>query len=406
MQTHSPAETCSSTSLPSAGAVAARRNIRLCVMATIGKSIQILYAGRLEYMMSQGFEITVVCASSELDDAIRARGVRLKTIPLTRAITPGTDIGALRELYRFLQDERFDLIEVSTPKAALLGSIAAWLARCGPVVHLLQGLVYEASTGVQSALLRASTWVPSHLTNITVSVSDSVRDQVVQDGLCEPQRIRVLGPGTVNGIDMVRFAPEKKSGRSATRASYKIAQDAVVFGFVGRMVRDKGVEELIHAFDGVQKEFPQAVLLIVGVYEERDKPSESTILLISSHPGVRHVGWQSDVVPFMAAMDVFVLPTYREGFPTVLLEAAAMGIPSVTTNATGARDAVIDGSTGLRVPVKDVSALKSAMARLAGDSSLRDSMGQAGREWVCRNFNQKDVWQRQVDVYRALALNC
>jgi len=150
----------------------------------------------------------------------------------------------------------------------------------------------------------------------------------------------------------------------------------------------------------VHEEFPQAVLLIVGDYEDRDRPSDEAIAFISNHPGVRDVGWQNDVVPFMAAMNVFVLPTYREGFPTVLLEAAAMGIPAITTNATGARDAVVDGKTGLRVPLGDVVALRNALARLVRDSSLREAMGRAGREWVCEHFDQKEVWRRYVEEYR------
>lgn len=371
-------------------------------MATIGKSIQILYAGRLEYFLANGFEITVVCAPSELNEAIRARGVRLKTFPLTRAITPGTDLRALLQLRGFLRREKFDLVEVSTPKAALLGSIATWLARFGRLVHLLQGLAYEGSSGIQGALLRASTWIPSQLADMTVAVSDSVRDQVISDGLGAPECVRVLGPGTVNGIDMVRFSPEKRTLGVDIREKYKISRDDVVLGFVGRMTRDKGIEELTQAFHEVHGESPNAVLLIVGEFEDRDRPSKESIAFIAAHEGVRHVGWQDDVVPFMAAMDVFVLPTYREGFPTVLLEAAAMGIPAVTTNATGARDAVIDGTTGLRVPARDSAALANALARLVSDPALRDTMGRVGREWVCNNFSQKDVWQRQVDAYRAL----
>jgi glycosyltransferase involved in cell wall biosynthesis len=387
------------------GASHSSRKLRLCVMATIGKSIQVLYAGRLEYFVAQGFDITVVCASSDLDDAIRARGVRLVTMPLTRAITPLSDLRAVLALYRFFRKERFDVIEVSTPKAALVGSLAAWLARSRCVVHLLQGLAYEGKSGLQGAALRASTWIPCRLADITVAISNSLREQVIADGMGTPESIKVLGPGTVNGLDFKRFTPEKCAERETTRAKYNIAPHAVVLGFVGRMTRDKGIEELSRAFDAVHREFSDTVLLIVGDYEERDCPSHESIAFVSTHPNVRHVGWQNDVVPFMAAMDIFVLPTHREGLGVVLLEAAALGIPSVTTNATGARDAVIDGTTGLRVPVGDVPALVAAINRLVRDSALRETFGRAGREWVCKNFNQKEVWQRQVDAYGTLVSN-
>lgn len=376
--------------------------LRLCVMATIGKSIQVLYAGRLEYLVSQGFDITVVCASSEMDDAIRGRGVRLVTMPLTRAITPLSDLRAAVSLYRFFRKERFDLVEVSTPKAALVGSIAAWLARSRCVVHLLQGLAYEGKSGLQGAVLRTSTWIPCRLADITVAVSNSLREQVIVDGIGDADSTKVLGPGTVNGLDLKRFALEKCADREVIRKEYRIPSDGLVLGFVGRMTRDKGIDELTKAFEAVHREFSHTVLLIVGDYEERDRPSAESIAFISSYPAVRHVGWQNDVVPFMAAMDVFVLPTHREGLGVVLLEAAALGIPSVTTHATGARDAVLDGVTGLRVPLGDVVALTAAMKRLVQDTGLRETLGRAGREWVCKNFNQKEVWQRQVDAYRAL----
>ena len=378
------------------------RPIRLCIIATIGKSIQILYVGRPEYLNANGFDVTVGCAPSELDDAIRARGVRLKTFPLTRAITPWSDVRALAQLYRFLRSEAFDLVEVSTPKAALVGSLAAWLARSPCLVHVLHGLAYEGKGGPLGAILRAATWIPCRLADVTFAVSPSVREQICANGLGKPDRIRVLGAGSANGVDLVGFSPGRRAAGRAVRDAHRIPPDAVVIGFVGRMTRDKGVEELAEVFRELHEEFAHTVLLVVGDYEDRDRPSVESIGFFSTHEGVRHVGWQADVVPFMAAMDISVLPTHREGLPTVLLEAAALGIPTVTTNATGARDAIVDGETGLRVPVGDAKSLKEALARLIRDASLREAMGRAGREWVCECFDQKEVWRRYAEEYRAL----
>lgn len=376
--------------------------MRLCVMATIGKSIQVLYAGRLEFLLAMGFDITVVCASSELDDAIRTRGVRLVTFPLTRAITPWTDLQSLVHLTRFFRAEQFDIVEISTPKAALLGSIAARLAGSRCVIHMLQGLAYEGKAGTEGWLVRTSTRLPCRLAHLTLSMSPSMQEEVLRAGFCNADRIRVLGTGTVNGIDVSRFVKRGSHEGVHIREKYQIPQDATVIGFVGRMVRDKGIEELFHAFVQIYKAHPRAILLVVGEYEERDRPSEATIQGISAHPAIRHVGWQNDVVPFLAAMDIFVLPTYREGFGMVLLEAAATGLPTVTTNATGARDAILDGITGLRVPVRDARALQDAIEKLMADPVLRDRFGSAGREWVIKNFNQHEVWQRQVDLYKQL----
>jgi len=378
------------------------RRIRLCVIATIGKSIQILYAGRLEYLMANGFDVTVICAPSELDEAIRARGLRLKTVPLTRAITPCGDVRALAQLYRFLRREAFDLVEVSTPKAALVGSVAAWLARSPCLVHILRGLAYEGKSGPLGLILRTATRIPCRLADVTFAVSPSVREQICADGLGKPDCIRVLGAGSAKGVDLARFSPERRVEGRAVRETLRIPSDAVVIGFVGRMTRDKGVEELAHAFRELHEEFPHTVLLMVGDHEARDRPSGESVNFYSAHEGVRHVGWQTDVVPFMAAMDIFALPTYREGLGNALLEAAAMEIPTVTTYATGARDASVDGKTGLQVPIGDVKSLREALARLIRDADLRLAMGRAGRAWVAEWFDQQRVWQLFADAYRNL----
>ncbi len=378
-------------------------SIRLCVIATIGKSIQILYAGRLEYFIANGFEVTVVCASSELDEAIRARGVRLHTVPLTRAISPWQDLRAVYRLYRFLRSGRFDIVEVTTPKAAVVGALATSLARCPRLIHMLQGLAYQGKRGLLGWILRTSTRIPCRLSNVTLAVSPSVRDEACRDGIADPARIRVLDHGSGNGVDLERFSPQRRMSGAAVREGYGIASDAVVIGFVGRMTRDKGIDELAAAFRSLSAEFPKAVLLLVGDYEHRDRPADSTVDFLSRCASVRHVGWQTDVVSFMAAMDVVVLPTYREGLGNVLLEAAAMGIPTVTTDATGARDSIVGGVTGLRVGVGNVLELREALASLVRDAGLRETMGRAGRHWVSEHFDQRHVWLLQVEEYRRIA---
>src|SRR5688500_5592903 len=227
--------------------------IRLCVIATIGKSIQVLYAGRLEHLAGNGFEITVACASSEDDDAIMARGMRLKTFPLTRAITPWRDLQTFFQMYTFFRQERFDLVEVSTPKAALIGSLAAWLARCPCQIHILHGMPHEGKRGLLGWLLRVSTSIPCRLAHVTFAVSASLRERVCADGLAHPDRVRVLGGGSANGVDVGRFSPQRIELRDEFRANHGIPPDTVVIGFVGRLTRDKGIEELVRAFLAVQE---------------------------------------------------------------------------------------------------------------------------------------------------------
>jgi glycosyltransferase involved in cell wall biosynthesis len=372
--------------------------IRLCVVTTVGMSIQVLYRGRLEYFGAHGFDITCVCAPSELDDAIRARSVRLHTAPLTRSINPWCDLRAVWNLYRFFRRERFDLIEIGTPKAALVAALAARLAGARPVVHLLHGLVYQSDRGFVRWLGRMAQTVPARLADATVSVSASAADDGAADGLCRREEIRILGGGSCNGVDTQHFHPDRRAAGAAVRAELGIAPEAVVFGFIGRMNRDKGIIELTEAWRTID----DAELLLVGDYEDRDRPPTDVVDFIARCPRVHHVGYQSDVVPYYAAMDVLVLPTYREGLPGVLLEGAAMGLPIIATNATGCRDAMEPDLTGLQIPIGDAPKLAAAVRLLTRDRDMRKRMGAAGRAWVTERFDQRRVWDAYIQTYRAL----
>jgi glycosyltransferase involved in cell wall biosynthesis len=382
--------------------VSPNKPIRLCVMTTIGVSIQFLYGGRLEYLQAHGFDVTVVCASSELDDAIRARGVRLHTVPFTRAITVVTDLRALWDVWRFLRRERFDLVEVGTPKAALIGTIAARLARVPCVINLVHGLAYEGRAGLAGRIVRLSTALPCRLAHCTIGVSPSVREVAQRDGVCDSRRMRIIGRGSCNGVDRDRFSPASRRYGPEIRARHDIPAEAVVGGYVGRMTRDKGLVELATAFRTLHQRIPGLILLLVGGYEERDRPPADVVEFLATCPAVRHVPWQADPVPYYGAFDMLVLPSHREGLGVVLLEAAALGLPAISTDATGCRDALVDGETGIQVPVGDAERLAAAIERLAMDGELRRRLGVGGRDWVVQHFDQERVWRAYAEEYRRL----
>lgn len=387
---------------PGGRPAAALRRIRLCIVVTVDITIQHLCRGRLEYLASRGFDITVVCAPTPLATEIEARGVRLFTAPLRRAITPLTDLRCLIRLWRFFRRERFDVIEVSTPKAALLGAIAARLAGARCVVHMLRGLVYQGQGPVQRLLLRWSLTIPCRLAHHVLSVSHSMREQAARDGLCSLDRMAVLGEGSSNGVDLGAFSPRLREKGLEIRRLYGIPADAVVIGFIGRMTRDKGLVELVEAFRGLGDGTSGPYLLIVGAYEARDRPPGGTVDAIASDPRIKHVGWQDDTTLFLAAMDVLSLPSHREGFNNVLLHAGACGIPVVTTDVVGCRDAMRDGVTGLAVAVGDPAALGAALRRLVEDGGLRERMGAEGRRWVERSFAQERIWSMQESAFRGM----
>lgn len=385
-----------------AAAGSAGERIRMCVIVTVDLTIQNLCRGRLEYLMDRGFDVTVVCAPTSMAADIEARGLRLHTAPLARAITPARDLKALWNLYRFLRRERFDLIEVSTPKAALIGSLAARLTGASCVVHLLRGLVYQQQGRFSAWLARLAQTVACRLSHRVISISASMLEQARRDGVCPGDRGVVLGYGSSNGVDLERFSPRTRADRQKVRRRYGIPDNAMVTGFVGRMTGDKGIVELVDAFTTLSDALPNLYLFLVGDYEERDRPPRRVVETVARHQRIKSVGWQWDTPPLFGAMDFFVLPTYREGFGTVLLEAAAMQLPLITTKATGWWDASKGNETALLVPIRDTAKLKQAMATLAADAELRSRMGAAGRRRVERFYDCRTVWSLQEQEFRRI----
>jgi glycosyltransferase involved in cell wall biosynthesis len=235
-------------------------------------------------------------------------------------------------------------------------------------------------------------------------ISPSLREQAIELGLARPDKFVVIGVGSEQGISADKFAPSPKVLLQAERLRRELGidQGVPVVGFVGRFTRDKGINELVDAYLLLKPRFPALVLLLVGSFEEGDPVDSRTRELIEAASGIVSVGWVDDVVPYYQLMYVLASPTYREGFGTVALEAAAAGKPAVTTNATGARDAVVDGVTGLIVPVGDSDALAEALGRLLENPDLARKMGEAGRRWAIAEFPRERIWHGVEELYRKL----
>jgi glycosyltransferase involved in cell wall biosynthesis len=394
--------TSNSETLPRSADLPNAKAARLCIIVTVDLTIQNLCRGRLEYFSQNGFDVTVVCAPTPLAEEIEARGARLHTAPLTRSITPWRDLRALWNLYRFLLRERFDIVEVSTPKAALLGSVAARWAGVPVVVHLLRGLAYQHQGVFAARLLRFAQRLTCRCAHRTVAIAQTMLDQARLDGVCPPEKIVMLGRGSSNGVDLQRFAPVASKTRCEMRRRIGLPADVIVAGFVGRMTRDKGLVELIDAFAALAAAIPDLHLLLVGNIEQRDRPPYRTMETIDRSTRIAWVGWQDDTRSFLGAMDFLVLPTYREGMATVLLEAAACGLPLLTTEASGWSEVDETDRTALFVPPGDAPGLAAAMERLATCPNLRSKMGRAARQSVEQHFENQAVWHMQEQEFRRL----
>ncbi|MGB8979611.1 MAG: glycosyltransferase family 4 protein, partial [Terriglobales bacterium] len=362
------------------------------------------YDGILASLIRGGFEPTLLSAPGPaLVEVSRRAGVASIAVPMEREIAPLQDLVSLCRLYRTIRRLRPMIVDASTPKAGLLAGVAAWLARVPCRIYTLRGLRLETTTGAKRALLWAAEWISCRCAHRVVCVSPSLGALAISLRLVARDRAIVLDRGN-GGVDLERFSPAGRDleATASLRQTLGIPPNAPVIGFVGRFVKDKGIRELIAAFRWLRGKYPSLRLLLVGDFEPGDPVEAETRQLIESSAAIIRTGFVADAAPYYHLMDVLALPTYREGFPAVPLEAQASGVPVVTTTATGAVDSILDEETGFLVPAGDAMALAGALGELLEDAELRARMGQAARLRMERDFSRVSIERAQVRIYRRL----
>lgn len=356
--------------------------------------------GQLEYLASHGFDVVLVSAPGELLDATGVReSVRVRAVPMEREIHPRADARSLLGLVKAYRAERPDISLVSTPKAGLLAGLAACITRVPRRIYMLRGLRLETVSGPRRWLLWLLEWVSLHVAHDVIVVSPSLLARTRELHLLGRRRGTVLGRGGSNGVDLQRFepTPQRQAAASTMRAELGIPEDAFVFGFVGRLTVDKGIPELVEAFGELSETVPEAWLLMVGENQLSGLPKRTReTLAVGSQ--IRFTGWLDDPALAYHAMECLVLPTHREGFPNVPLEAAAAAKPVITTTATGAVDSILPGQSGLLVEPRDVASLRTALRTLAKDPAGARSMGLSGKHLVADHFSNPIIWS-QLDDY-------
>jgi glycosyltransferase involved in cell wall biosynthesis len=354
----------------------------------------------LRTLREAGFRVTLVSSPGALLNRTAAReGVEAVAIPMRRDMAPVSDLLSLLRLCRLIYRLKPEMTEFSTPKAGLLGSVAAMLCGVPSRVYLLRGLRLETSTGLKRRILLAAERLASACSHAVLCNSESLRNQALALRVAPESKLRLLGSGSSNGVDVERFSP----GPGTLRARLGLPPDAPVVGFVGRLTRDKGLPELVEAFDAILAARPQAHLLLVGWFDASDDALGHALRSrIKQHPRIHMTGFVADTAPYYRVMDVLVLPTWREGFPNVVLEAAASGIPVVTTLCTGSRDAVVPEVTGLLIPPGYPAAIREAVLQLLRNPERRCRMGEAARAWVLENYVNGRVLGLTVRCYMSL----
>jgi len=384
--------------------VSAPARLRLVHVTTVPDSLLFL-DGQPRYLRARGFEVVAVSSpGAALERFQRAEEVACHTVAMARAITPWRDLVALLRLTLLLRRLRPDIVDAHTPKGGLLGMLAATLARVPVRIYHLHGLRFLTAEGSQRRLLRLTEGIAAGLATRVLCVSRSLAEVAGAESIAPRGKLEVLLGGSINGVDAAgRFRRPTPHEVTAARAALGLPAGARVIGFVGRLVREKGIVELASAWRRLREAMPDLWLALVGPLENQDPVPAEVVATLRADPRVLMAGQDWDTPRWYRAMDVVALPTYREGFGVVSIEAGAMALPVVTTTVTGCVDAVVDGITGTLVPPRDDRALEAALRAYLDDPALRLRHGLAARERVLREFDQPRLWSALHQAYLAEA---
>lgn len=382
-------------------------NKKLIRVTTIPASLKGLLEGQLKYM-SDFFEVIGISSEDEGELTATAiqEGIRVIPVEMTRTITPLRDLKATWKLYKIFKKEKPYIVHTHTPKAGTLGMLAAFLAGVPNRLHTIAGLPLIEAEGNKRILLNFVEKITYACATKIYPNSHGLKQIILDNKFTCEKKIKVIGNGSSNGIDINFFDPElySKSERNALKLSLGITNNDIVYLFVGRMVKDKGVNELISAFRKLAKTHSNVKLLLVGGYErELDPVLPETEETIKNHPQIIGLGWQQDVRPFFAIANIFTFPSYREGFPNVVLQAGAMEIPSIVSNINGCNEIIEDGVNGYIIPVKNVNKLYLAMAHFYNQSNSNVLLDPKEiRKLVVQRYCRVSVWKAILEEYKSL----
>ena len=370
--------------------------------ATVPLSLDLFCRGLLRDLSSRYEIIALSSPQPELDSIRKREKVRTISVPMARKIAPFSDLKSLFELIRVFRKERPDMVHSITPKAGLLSMMAAKWTRVPVRIHTFTGLIFPYEKGWKRRLLMTTDRLTASCATHVIPEGVGIRDDLIRFRITR-KPLRVLGNGNVRGIDLSHYVRTEKLSRRAAdlRNIYNIPDDGFAFVFVGRLDRDKGIDELVQAFRKLEKEYPNVHLFLVGAEEPEGKSILDETKEIIAQDDHIHLsdGWQADVRPWYAAADALVHPSRREGFPNVVIEAGAMGLASIVTDINGSREIVKDGQNGTIVPAQDPEALYGAMKDFLEHPEKVQEMAAAARD-LSKRYEQKYVRQCLDVFYR------
>lgn len=376
--------------------------VRILSAVTVSDSV-IFFYGMPSFLSERGFEVAISAADGpELDIILDREAPIVYRVEMEREISLIKDLSSLLKVFKVLRRFKPDIVNAGTPKAGLLYMIGAWVFRVPLRVYHVRGLRHESLDGLAEKLQIYIEQICGRLATHIVCETQSLKDLALAQGLYRAGKCHVLGPGS-SGVELAHYNPEEFSSafRKGFRDELGIPIDAEVIGFLGRVVPRKGIAELLDAWRSIREKYPNTYLLIAGPLEDAQPLKIKDVETIQSDPRIIFTGKVEDTAKYYLVMDIFTLPAHWEGFGNVLVEAASMGLPVVTTNGTGTRDAAEDGYNSLVIPVKDSTALVTAISKYLDNKTLRVEHGRNGREWASR-FERKVILRHLSEFYESL----
>lgn len=375
---------------------------KLFRISTVPITLESLLNDQLR-MLNEHYEVVAVSSPGKEMQILREReGIRTIEVPMERRISPIKDFISLIRMIRVFIKERPYMVHSMTPKAGLISMLAGWMTRVPVRMHTFTGLVFPTATGWKQRLLMCTDWLTCACATHVNPEGEGVKRDLMTYGITK-KPLQIIGNGSICGVDMAYFDRTESVMKQAV--AYR-EEGCFTFCFVGRIVRDKGINELVSAFVRLHEKYPQVRLLLVGPFEKKlDPVLPETEKAIQNHPAIRFMGFQPDVRPFLVASGTLVLPSYREGFPNVVLQAGAMGLPSIVTDINGCNEIIIPNENGVIIPSKDEEALYRAMENFLLHPEEIQRMAKKARSMIASRYDRKVLWEALLKTYKRLIDN-
>lgn len=372
---------------------------KICFIVTVSMTVDQFLRFSFQKFHENKYEIYVIADMTPEYIETLPKYVNALPIEMNRGIDLFGALRAIKQMIKIFKKEKFDLVQYSTPNASFYASLAASFCKVPVRLYCQWGLVYQGFTGLKKSVFKLIERIVCALSTDVQPDSHGNLELCRRNKFYSEEKSRVVWNGSANGVNLDKFQISKKAIYSAqVRKQYNIDEKALVLGFVGRVGKEKGFEELMEMFSILIKKFPDLVLLYVGPNEKPDTVDDKYLRFFEECPNVKYTGgWVNDTERYFAAMDIFIFPTYHEGFGSVTIEAEAMGVPVIVSDVPGPQDAMCDGTTGYKVPARNVIELVEKTTELIVDEKLRDQMGKCARKYVEENFNERILLNKIIE---------